>query len=170
VGVHEFQIIQVALEHPLSMKTTPVWIEVVAFNTPPFFEAPLPESVEVTKTAEPSAWSLQLPATLDLDPEDTISVSARLGVASTFVDFDANELSLKILDLSDEVVKEGSFNVTVSVEDGTDSVSHTIVLTVFPFEPPSEELEEQSALASNSTDANVTASTDKAYDGAWAKA
>ena len=159
-GMHKFYVMQVALEHPLSTKTTPVTIEVVGSlapvrdefvlgNNAPFFEAPIPASVEVTKTAEPSVWSLQLPKMLDQDPGDAISVTMSLGVASIFVDFDISASTLKILDLSEDVVQEGSFNLTVSVEDGRHSVSHTIVLTVLPF----ERKEQSSASASNSTDA-----------------
>ena len=149
-GVHSFQIKQVTLEHPLSTKTTLVTIEVLKLlpmvpeefvlgNNAPFFEAPIPASVEVTKTAESSVWSLQLPTTSDLDPDDTTSVSVSLGVAYTFFHFDISESTFKILDLSADVVQEGSFNLTVSVDDGRLSVSHTILLTVFPLESLSED-------------------------------
>jgi len=41
-------------------------------NREPFFEAPIPASVEVEKTGELTPWSLSLPRAIDLDEDDGI--------------------------------------------------------------------------------------------------
>jgi len=54
-------------------------------NRAPFFEAPVPESVEVEKTTEGKNWSLELGRAIDLDLEDSVAASANMGAASTFL-------------------------------------------------------------------------------------
>ena len=85
-----------ALENPKSTKTTSITFEViwvsqvegVLVNKLPFFEAPVPEVVEITKTTETTTWNYMLPEVVDLDEEDTVSLSVELGVAMTFITFD----------------------------------------------------------------------------------
>lgn len=74
-GVFEFQITQKALEFPSSAKTTTLTVTVnlsppVQVNELPFFEAPIPESQEVYRTAEPATWSFQLPKVIDTNLDD----------------------------------------------------------------------------------------------------
>jgi len=98
LGSHSFDVEQIALEHPLAAKTTSITFEViegveeveevvwVLANSLPFFEAPAPEVVEITKTIEATTWKYVLPEAVDLDEEDTsVAVSAKMGAASTFL-------------------------------------------------------------------------------------
>jgi len=128
VGAHTFDVTQLAVEHPQSAKTTTVTFEVISatettveevieetaeepvfVNSPPMFTAPLPEIVDIYKTTEVEAWSLQLSRGVDLDPEDTVSLSVQLGPATTFMDFETDLTTLRIDDLSSDLLLIGSF-------------------------------------------------------------
>jgi len=48
-----------------------------------------------------------LPETIDLDEEDTVSLTVDLGVAETFLKFDGSDSTFGIADLSSDTVYEG---------------------------------------------------------------
>jgi len=142
VGIHTFDIKQEALEYPLSAKTTTVTIEVIApepvpedfvlGNTPPRFENSVSSQLSVTKTLNVTAWSYPLPRVIDTDEDDTVTVSATFGFASTFIKLEESDLAFKINDLSSELVIEGSYNLTVTLDDGKNASTYTVVLEVLP--------------------------------------
>jgi len=110
-------------------------IPVIVANRDPFFEAPIPASVEVTKTEELTPWSFSLPNAIDLDEDDTVELKVSLGAAVSFLEFNEVDSTFKIADLSSDLVLEGSFSLAVTLDDGSSTVSHTIELAVLPFEP-----------------------------------
>jgi hypothetical protein len=44
-------------------------------NSLPYFETPLPDMLEVTKTEKSSEWTYKLPKIRDRDPNDTVKLS-----------------------------------------------------------------------------------------------
>jgi len=85
---------------------------------------------------EPTTWSFKLPNVIDMDPDDEVSISATLGSAANFTSFDASEMKFRIDDLSSDLVTEGSFSLTFTLDDGEGSVLYTILLDVRPSESP----------------------------------
>jgi len=164
-GVHTFQIKQEALEYPLSAKTTTVSIEVilpvpepepvpeeipeevvvpeevVLGNTPPRFESTVSSPLEVTKTLDVTPWSYPLPQVIDTDEDDTVTVSASFGFASTFIELEESDMTLQINDLSSELVIEGSYSLNVTLDDGKNETTYTVVLNVLPANVTSTEAE-----------------------------
>ena len=52
-----------------------------------------------------------------VDPElDVVTVTVNVGTAASFMTFE--QMSLKIENLADEAVVEGSYKVTVTLDDG----------------------------------------------------
>jgi len=153
---------QLAIEHPMSARTTPISFEVISsvepetkefivVNSPPTFEEPLPETVDIIKTTEAQAWFLKLANAVDIDPEDTVSLSVKLGPATKFMQFESDLATFKIDDLSSDLLVVGSFKVTVTLDDGTDTSTHTIVVTVHEVKTPADDLDELNESFTNST-------------------
>jgi len=113
----------VALEYPLSAKTTTVTIEVISLppipvpeefvlgNTPPRFEKLVASPLAVIKTLNEAIWSYSLPRVIDNNEDDTVTVSASMGFAATFIEFEESDLTFTINDLSSELVIEGYYNL-----------------------------------------------------------
>jgi len=148
-GLHTFDIKQVALEYPLSAKTTTVTIEVIGLsvtepepspvpeefvlgNTPPRFEQLVASPLEVIKTLNETTWSYFLPQVIDTDEDDTVTVSASMGYAATFIELEESDLAFKIYDLSSDQVIEGYYNLTVTLDDGKNATTYTVELIVLP--------------------------------------
>ena len=78
-------------------------------NSPPSFSSEFPSEVTIHKTETPQAWSLKLSQTVDLDDGDVVKVTARLGPAALFMQFDAVRNILSIPSLSSPAVLEGTY-------------------------------------------------------------
>jgi len=126
-GLHSFDVKQMALEHPNSAKTTSITFKVIVeiekfegvlVKRLPFFAAPVPSVVQITKTIEATTWNFVLPEAVDLDEEDTVSLSVELGVAMTFLKFDGSNSTLEIADLSSDTVFEGQFPIKITLDNG----------------------------------------------------
>ena len=90
----------------------------LAANNPPAWPDSPPLSLYhvVPKTIEEQPWSYNLPQ--PVDPElDVVTVTVNLGSAASFMTFE--DMSLKIENLADAAVVEGSHTVTVTLDDGT---------------------------------------------------
>jgi len=65
--------------------------------------------------------------------------------------FDANFLTIKIADLSSDLVLEGSFNLTLTLDDGINSSVYQIELEIHPVGTHIGDTEGHGESASNST-------------------
>ena len=101
-------------------------------NTSPRFENSVSSPLSVTKTLNVTAWSYPLPRVIDTDEDDTVTVSATFGFASTFIKLEESDLAFKIDDLSSEIVIEGSYNLIVTLDDGKNAKTYAVVLEVLP--------------------------------------
>jgi len=178
-GLHNFEIKQKALEYPLSAKTTTALIEVIGLavtepiqvelvpeefvqgNTPPRFESSVASPLEVIKTLNETAWSYSLPRVVDTDEDDTVTVSASLGFAATFIELEESDLAFKIQDLSSELVTEGSYNLKVTLDDGKDETTYSVVLIVLPANFTSAFAEELGDSTRNSTNSSFSAENEE---------
>jgi len=98
-----------------------VQLEPVQTNSAPAFATEFPSVIEIEKSQSSEAWTLPLPQITDLNEEDTVVASARLGVAGSFMDFSADQNDLSIADLSSEVVIEGLHeNLSLTLDDSKD--------------------------------------------------
>jgi len=75
--------------------------------------------------------------------------------------FDACEMTLRIDDLSSDLVNEGSFALNVTLDDGKGTVEYTIVLDVRPPKSPEAGLEDSAGSAKNSTDTRTDLSKEE---------
>jgi len=87
-----------------------------------------------------------------MDEDDTVSLTVSLGSASPFMTFDSDQSTLRVTDLSSELVLEGSFSVSLTLDDGKDTFTHTIVVNVHEVEESLEDdLQNPSETASNNS-------------------
>ena len=101
--------------------TVEAQLDPIITNSAPVFATEFPSVIEIEKSQSPEAWSLPLPQITDLNEDDTVEVSARLGVVGTFMDFSAEQNNLSIADLSSEVVLEGLHeNLSLTLDDSKD--------------------------------------------------
>ena len=74
----------------------------------------------IYKTLDASSWSYSLPSTTDPDG-DTVQVTVDLGVASTFLSYNSNTLTIE--DLADSSVTAGSYQVSITLNDYKETVT-----------------------------------------------
>ena len=74
----------------------------------------------IYKTVDASSWSYSLPSTTDPDG-DTVQVTVDLGVASTFLSYNSNTLTIE--DLADSSVTAGSYQVSITLNDSKETVT-----------------------------------------------
>jgi len=125
----------------LSAKTTTVTVEVIGLpetekipvpeefvlgNTTPRFESSVSSPLEVIKTLNETAWSYSLPRVVDADEDDIVTASASMGFTATFIEFEESDLTFKIHDLSSELVPEGSYSLSVTLDDGMNATTYTV--------------------------------------------
>lgn len=79
------------------------------------------------KTSVVKEWSYKMPPTTDPDL-DEVQILIDLGTAESFITF-TND-TLKIADLSKEVVTEGTYRIHGSLFDGTNTTPFEITLVV----------------------------------------
>ena len=76
-----------------------------------------------------------MPETFDLDEDDVVEVRVVLGASSSFVQFSANDKTLRISDLSLQSVLEGIYTgLKVILDDSKDTTTYIFTLIVLPFE------------------------------------
>jgi len=98
----------------------------------PRFEKLVDSPLEVIKTLNETTWSYSLPRVIDTDEDDTVTVSASMGFASTFIKFEESDLTFTINDLSSDLVIEGYYNLKVTLDDGRSATPYEVVLIVLP--------------------------------------
>jgi len=69
--------------------TVEAQLDPIITNSAPAFAAVFPSVIEIEKSLSPVAWTLPLPQITDLNEDDTVETSARLGVVGSFVNFSA---------------------------------------------------------------------------------
>jgi len=98
--------------------TVAAQLDPIRTNSAPTFATEFPSVIEIEKSLSPQAWSLPLPQITDLNKDDTVEASARLGVVGSFMDFSADQNDLLIADLSNEFVLEGLHeNLSLTLDD-----------------------------------------------------
>jgi len=81
----------------------------------------------------PGDWSFALDDASD-DEANDVTITASFGAAGPFVKYDSDCNCLRISDLSSGLVLEGTYTLTITLDDGTVTTTYTIVLKVLP--PP----------------------------------
>ena len=126
-------ILKVGLkDYPLAPLMTVSWelIILTIENNLPYFKTNVAKSFEVYKTKEATKWTVELPAFVDDDPNDVVSLSLDSGTAS-FVKL-VDQSSLEIEDISNTSVKDGFYMIKLILDDGHDElVSINISLFIF---------------------------------------
>ena len=95
-------------------------VVVATENSAPDFSAPLNVFQVIYKTVDATSWSYSLPSTTDPDG-DSVQLSVDLGVASTFLSYKTNTLTIE--DLADSTVVAGSYQVSVTLDDSKETVT-----------------------------------------------
>ena len=95
-------------------------VVVVTENSAPGFSTPLSVFQVIYKTVDASSWTYSLPSTTDPDG-DTVQVAVDLGVASTFLSYKSDTLTIE--DLADSTVVAGSYQVSVTLDDSKETVT-----------------------------------------------
>ena len=119
-----------------------------------------PSVIEFEKSQSPSAWTLPLPQITDLNEDDTVVASARLGVVASFMDFSAEQNDLSIADLSSEVVIEGLHeNLSLTLDDSKDKTTYKFSLLILPVGGEANSTDSNSTLSALNTTVSSAAST-----------
>lgn len=80
-----------------------------------------------------TSWTYQFPQFTD-DDNDVVTMSINLGTASSFIVYDGVD-KIKINDLSDANLIAGSYQITVTLHDGTNNVATHIDIIINPPVP-----------------------------------